>query len=170
MNQKDIHDIKWLKNRLNIKSNKTEVMSSADYRKYINKNTIENKRGQSQKYYMAQELKKSNLPLFPEYKFSSDRKFRFDWAIITTHCAIGIEYEGLMSRKSGHTTITGYTKDTEKYNLAQSIGWIVLRYTALNYKNMMKDVLSVIDKSIYVATVRDAIVTNKYLLIKNKKM
>ena len=72
-----------------------------------------------------------------ELEFYPDRKFRFDWALPTIKVAI--EYEGLMSKKSGHTTISGYTKDCEKYNLAQISGWKVLRYTAVNYKNLDRD-------------------------------
>ena len=74
-----------------------------------------------------------------EYVFHPKRKFRFDWAI--PDLKIAIEYEGLMSEKSGHTTVTGYTKDCEKYNLAALMGWKVLRYTALNYKHLYRDIL-----------------------------
>lgn len=69
-----------------------------------------------------------------EHRFSKDRAFRFDWAIPALR--IGIEYEGLMSEKSGHTTVTGYSKDVEKYNLAQQEGWTVMRYTILNYTQL----------------------------------
>lgn len=72
-----------------------------------------------------------------ELQFDSARKFRFDWAI--PEHKIAIEYEGIISEKSGHTTISGYTKDCEKYNLAIKNGWRVLRYTALNYENLFKD-------------------------------
>lgn len=72
-----------------------------------------------------------------EYRFSKKRKFRFDFAI-KDH-KIGIEYDGLNSNKSGHTTLTGFTSDTEKINLAISDGWRVLRYTVLNYHNVLND-------------------------------
>lgn len=72
-----------------------------------------------------------------EYRFHPERKFRFDWAI--PEIMIAIEYEGLMSEKSGHTTISGYTKDTEKYNLAQAAGWRIIRVTALNYKSVLTE-------------------------------
>lgn len=77
-----------------------------------------------------------------ELIFSDTRKFRFDWAIPDQK--IAIEYEGLFSEKSGHTTVTGYTKDCIKYNLAVQEGWKVLRYTALNYKNLHDDLLNLI--------------------------
>lgn len=73
-----------------------------------------------------------------ELQFSETRKFRFDWAI--PELMIAIEYEGIFSKKSGHTTIGGYTKDCEKYNLAQIEGWKVLRYTAINYTNLQRDI------------------------------
>ena len=72
-----------------------------------------------------------------EYKFSTDRKFRFD--ICIEEKKIAIEYEGIMSRKSGHTTVKGYTKDTEKYNQATSLGYRFYRYTVLNYKDLLTD-------------------------------
>jgi hypothetical protein len=72
-----------------------------------------------------------------ELQFSQDRKFRFDWAI--PELMIAIEYEGLISKKSRHTTIKGYSNDCSKYNFAQSLGWIVLRYTVINYKELGND-------------------------------
>ena len=72
-----------------------------------------------------------------EYKFHPKRKFRFDWAIPSIKVAI--EYEGIVSDKSRHTSLQGYTNDCNKYNLAISMGWRVLRYTALNYSNLNED-------------------------------
>lgn len=72
-----------------------------------------------------------------ELQFHDVRMFRFDWAI--PDIKIAIEYEGLMSKKSGHTTIDGYTSDCTKYNLAQLCGWKVLRYTAKNYLDLEND-------------------------------
>lgn len=85
---------------------------------------------------------KNHLTLFEvdyvsELKFHDVRKFRFDVAILDLK--IAIEYEGLNSKKSGHTTITGYTSDCTKYNLAQIDGWRVMRYTVINYKDFPKD-------------------------------
>lgn len=77
-----------------------------------------------------------------EFKFSKDRKFRADFAI--QEYMILIEYEGIRSKKSRHTSITGYSKDCEKYNLATTLGYSVLRYTALNYKNVWDDLAKMI--------------------------
>jgi len=85
--------------------------------------------------HIFQELK---LEYKSEHKFLENRKFRFDYAI--PQLKIGIEYEGLFSNKSRHTTVSGYTKDTEKYNLAVLNGWRVLRYTAINLTQFENDI------------------------------
>lgn len=72
-----------------------------------------------------------------ELQFHDVRQFRFDWAI--PQWKLAIEYEGIMGKKSRHTTIGGYTRDAEKYNLAQLEGWKVLRYTAKNYQQLSED-------------------------------
>jgi hypothetical protein len=72
-----------------------------------------------------------------EHQFDDKRRFRFDWAI--PDLKLAIEYEGIFSEKSGHTTVNGYTKDVKKYNLATIQGWKVLRYTALNYSDLAQD-------------------------------
>jgi hypothetical protein len=79
------------------------------------------------------------LELLQDHKFNQYRKFAFDWCIPALK--IAIEYEGLMSDKSGHTSAIGYTLNTEKYNLAAADGWTMLRYTAINhnYKNVIGD-------------------------------
>lgn len=82
------------------------------------------------------------LQLQTEYKFHSNRKWKFDWAVPALK--IGIEYEGLISEKSRHTTITGYSADSEKYREAAKEGWIVLRYDALSYEKLPQDLKEVI--------------------------
>lgn len=73
-----------------------------------------------------------------ELKFHPKRRWRFDFAIESK--MIAIEYEGVFNtEKSRHTTVSGYTGDAEKYNEAQKLGWKVLRYTAMNYKNITND-------------------------------
>lgn len=82
-------------------------------------------------------LKNCNLSYITEYKFNEERKFRFDFFIPSLN--VGIEYEGLVSAKSRHTTLKGYTRDCSKYNLCQIQGIKVLRYTALNYGDFVED-------------------------------
>jgi hypothetical protein len=77
------------------------------------------------------------LILQEEYKFHEKRKWRFDWCI--ENLKVAFEYEGIFSEKSRHTNRQGYSKDTEKYNAAASLGWRVFRYTAMNYKNLEND-------------------------------
>lgn len=72
-----------------------------------------------------------------EFQFTKTRKWRFDFAIPDR--MIAIEYEGIFSGKSRHTTKTGYEGDTEKYNTASMLGWTILRYTANTYKNVVND-------------------------------
>ena len=78
-----------------------------------------------------------------EYQFLEARKFRFDIAI--PEHKIGIEYEGLMSEKSRHTTKMGYSGDCTKYNLAQIAGWRVLRYTAINSKDFIHEIKQILN-------------------------
>lgn len=77
------------------------------------------------------------LELKEELKFHPERRWRFDFAI--PELMIAIEYEGLSFEKSGHTTSDAYTKNTEKYNTATTMGWKVLRYTFKNYQTILND-------------------------------
>lgn len=86
--------------------------------------------------HIKQELDKFGIKYENEYRFSK-RRFRFDIAIPSLMTAI--EYNGIFSEKSRHTTVTGYSKDREKVNLAITLGWRVLEYTPLNYKNFPND-------------------------------
>lgn len=86
-------------------------------------------------------LNEANICFVEEYRFSQKRKFRFDIAIL--ELKVAIEYEGLFAAKSRHTTSAGYTRDADKYNLAQLEGWMVLRYTAQNYKNITADIVEI---------------------------
>jgi hypothetical protein len=79
---------------------------------------------------------------FPDYeqgaRFHLTRKWEFDFA--WKDQKIALEYEGApgrnvsktgkVSKGSGHINYYGrYTKDCEKYNRAQILGWIVIRAT-----------------------------------------
>jgi len=97
----------------------------------VGKNTIE---------LLLMELKKLGAisGYVSELKFDNFRRYRFDWAI--PELKLAIEYEGLNSEKSRHTTKKGYTGDCIKYNLATLNGWKILRYTALNYGDFSNDI------------------------------
>jgi len=101
----------------------------------IEKNTIE---------FVLMSLKQREVitGFVTEHRFDSVREYRFDWALLDLK--IGIEYEGIFSKKSRHTTAKGFSEDCNKYNLAIQNGWRVLRYTALNYHNLENDLLKLI--------------------------
>jgi very-short-patch-repair endonuclease len=79
----------------------------------------------------------TGIQVVKEHKFHPIRKWRFDFAVPDK--MIGIEYDGLQSAKSRHTTLTGFSGDTEKMNEAQALGWKVIRFTVKNYKTVMKE-------------------------------
>lgn len=83
-------------------------------------------------------LKSKKIDFETEHKFLKERRFRFDVAIVEKK--IAIEYEGLnfAGGKSRHLTLSGYTNDCEKYNLAILAGWKVFRFTASNYEDASK--------------------------------
>ena len=89
-------------------------------------------------------LQLMKIDFIAEHRFHETRQWRVDIAIPSLK--IAIEYEGNMSRKSRHTTVTGYTKDCEKYNAATIAGWRVLRYNANNYKSLGDDLRLIIKK------------------------
>jgi very-short-patch-repair endonuclease len=68
-----------------------------------------------------------------EYKFHTERKWRFDYAIVSPQIAIEIEGGGFLN--SRHKRPEGYENDCIKYNEAQRLGWAVLRFTANQVKS-----------------------------------
>lgn len=125
-----------------IKEKETSAPAPAPAKKKIEKVSVEkNTIG-----FILIELKQNGIikDFKTELIFDAFRKFRFDWAI--PEFKIAIEYEGIFSTKSRHTTLIGYTEDCNKYNLALINGWQVLRYTSANYQNMKEDLLKLISK------------------------
>lgn len=134
---------------------KGEVWSVNDYKKHFGIKQVEQKppaipiqkpkkeesekRGYKEKQEMLSVLKRLSEDVVEELQFAKHlkRRFRFDYCIPSKK--IYIEYEGIFAGKSRHTTISGYTRDVEKYNLATTLGWKGLRYTAVNYKNLEED-------------------------------
>jgi very-short-patch-repair endonuclease len=86
---------------------------------------------------IKQKLNLLKIDFVTEHRFHPTRKFRFDIALIEHK--IAIEYEGIVTDKSRHTNMVGYTNDCRKYNLAQALGWRVLRYTALNSEEFLSE-------------------------------
>ena len=67
-------------------------------------------------------------PPVPEHRFHPTRKWRFDFA--WPDIKLAVEWEGIFSRRSRHTSLIGYAGDCEKYNSAVSLGWRIIRVTA----------------------------------------
>jgi len=89
---------------------------------------------------MANLLKNAGYKFQIEYKFCPTRKWRLDFALEPLKVKIGIEVEGeIWTGKGRHSVGKGFIGDTEKYNMAQIMGWIVLRYTPETLPNVIKD-------------------------------
>lgn len=89
--------------------------------------TIEQSSGLECKFHFLWNLL-SKHHLEKEYKFHPVRKWRFDYA--HPKSKIAIEIEGINPHRMGrHQTLVGYSKDCEKYNQAQFMGWKVYRLT-----------------------------------------
>lgn len=62
-----------------------------------------------------------------EHQFCPGRRWRFDYAWPALKFAV--ECEGGAWSQGRHTRGKGYIADMEKYNEAQLLGWLVLRFT-----------------------------------------
>lgn len=89
-------------------------------------------------------LKSLCVGWIPEYKFMSERKFRFDYGHLKFK--IAVEMEGGIYTGTGHVKIGKYLSDMEKYNLATLRGWMVLRYAYGQENNIKDDVLKAIER------------------------
>ena len=103
------------------------------------------------------------LLFVPELRFDKNRKYRFDFAVMRgiteeqarkfkygkENIVAGIEYQGgiFMKTKSGHSNPKGATRDSDKLNLAQSLGWPLLTFTALNFQNVIQDLKRIITQN-----------------------
>ena len=69
--------------------------------------------------------KQTGFDVIPEYKFHVERKWRLDFAI--PEKKLGIEMQGgLYLPKGGHTSISGFKRDIEKFNELNALGWTLL--------------------------------------------
>ncbi len=68
-----------------------------------------------------------------EYKFHPIRRWRFDYAWLSSK--IAVEIEGGIWIKGRHSRGVGYSKDMEKYNEATRMGWKVFRFTPKQFNN-----------------------------------
>lgn len=83
----------------------------------------------------------------PEWKFSAERKFRFDYA--WPSMMVALEIDGGIWSKGGHTSGKGKSRDCEKDFLAACEGWKVIRWTTemVNIENCGK-LLALLEKEI----------------------
>src|SRR5690606_22139329 len=69
------------------------------------------------------------LDVWPEFYFSTERQYRFDYALpeikVAVECNGGVWAKG----NSGHSSGKGILRDYDKSNLAQSLGWNVISVT-----------------------------------------
>jgi hypothetical protein len=73
-------------------------------------------------------LRREGIPRpVAELRFAPPRRFRFDYAWERERVAL--EVEGGVFTRGRHTRPSGFLKDIEKYNLAASMGWRLLRTT-----------------------------------------
>jgi len=73
------------------------------------------------------ELKTKKIEFVKEYRFHSERRWRFDYAIPSYK--IACEIEGGCWIRGRHSRGAGMIADMEKYNTATILGWRILRYT-----------------------------------------
>jgi hypothetical protein len=80
--------------------------------------------------------KELGVEVWPEFYFSTERLYRFDYAIPLNpsnsgSLKIAIEQEGGIWAKgnSGHSSGTGIQRDMDKNNLAIAQGWVIIRRT-----------------------------------------
>lgn len=88
----------------------------------------------------------SRFDMVREYKFHPTRKWRFDFAYPGLKVALEKEGGVFMGSRGRHTNGGGFTADCEKYSVAASMGWLVIRATTAQ-----------INKLMFLAWLRDAI-------------
>jgi hypothetical protein len=77
-------------------------------------------------FFEALRLNGIESPEF-EYKFHSERKWRFDYCWPSK--MIALEVEGGVFSNGRHTRGTGFMNDIDKYNNAALLGWRLIRTT-----------------------------------------
>ena len=77
---------------------------------------------------MLFQLRAVGIEPLTQYKFHPTRKWKADFAILEKKLIIEVN-GGTWMIKSGHTSGTGVSRDYEKGNAAQLLGWTYLQYT-----------------------------------------
>jgi len=79
-----------------------------------------------------------------EHQFHPKRRWRFDYAIPSLKIAVEYQGHGAMNggfksktgkkHVGGHASVTGLSGDAEKFNQAEILGWRVILFTALHFR------------------------------------
>ena len=64
-------------------------------------------------------------PVEAEHRFAPPRFWRFDFAVVSHRVAL--ELEGGVWVGGRHTRGSGFVADLEKYSVAASLGWLIVR-------------------------------------------
>jgi hypothetical protein len=129
-----MHDIEQLQKKGKIRSFIAPVKNNSH--KPVKNIPKRSKEKEWLSWNLAYWCNKHAVTLETEFVFHPARKWRFDYAIPSLK--IAVEYEGIFSEKSRHTTVNGYNADADKYNTAATMGWRVIRLTAKNYESVLK--------------------------------
>lgn len=122
------------------KSLKSPVLRSADVNDTRN---IRNKSKQTDPFMNLIEIE-LKLDVWPEFFFSTERQWRFDYAI--PEYKIAVECEGGIHTGGRHVRGKGYENDMEKYSFASILGWVLIRRTPSNLTTT--DTINLIKKAI----------------------
>jgi very-short-patch-repair endonuclease len=96
---------------------------------------------------LAARMKFVGFPEFEtEYKFDSERRWRFDFAFPQSQYRVAVEAEGGIWSRGRHVRPKGFIADAEKYNRAAVDGWAVLRFTEKEIKD--NSALDVIEEAL----------------------
>jgi hypothetical protein len=128
-------------------ANTTEKISIQEYRRLTKKSASKQggkkvSKGHNLITSLEIALKQQNVMVRTEYVFHPTRKWRFDLAL--PKYKIAVEYEGVFSQKSRHTTVSGYTQDCDKYNEGTELGWQIIRVTAGNTAGLYQRIMRMI--------------------------
>lgn len=116
-------------------NNISEICEGKIVSKLFKKKSKQKEWIEAQLFYWAQE---KGYNLKSEFHFHKTRKYRFDWCI--EELMLAVEFEGgIFDRNGSHTSVKGMQRDIYKYNEAASLGWKVLRFSAINYKDLLTE-------------------------------
>lgn len=106
------------------------------------------------RFFCAWERAREDNPQLPclarEWKFHSQRDWRFDFALIEHKLAI--ELQGLGRGKGGkgrHQTVDGMRKQHEKLNAAAALGWRVMFFLSADKGEALQWVEQVVEVIYY---------------------